>query len=119
MIVRVLKGQVQSEEIAVFRDQAQQTLEGARRQDGMVYAQVGRQVDSDGAEQIVFVSVWRDLEALYHWLGGTDLLATPVLHNGRTNLFAQFEVQHYETYEDGVSADSGAEESRRSAAVDA
>lgn len=119
LIIRVLKGRVQSGEIAVFRDQAQHTLDDARRQDGLVFAQVGRQVDSDGSEQIVFVSVWRDLEALYGWLGGTDLLATPVLNNGKSNLFAQFEVQHYEAYEGEASAESEVVVSARPAAVDA
>ena len=119
LIIRVLKGSVQSGETAVFRDQAQFTLDDARRQEGLVHAEVGRQVESDGAENIVFVSVWRDLEALYHWLGGTNLLATPVLHNGRANLFAHFEVQHYEAYEEEVSAESEIEASTPPIAIDA
>ena len=114
LIIRVLKGRVQSGETAVFRDQAQFTLDDARRQEGLVHAEVGRQVESDGAENIVFVSVWRDLEALYHWLGGTNLLSTPVLHNGRANLF-----EHYEAYEEEVSAESEIEASTPPIAIDA
>ncbi len=49
----------------------------------------------------MFVSVWRDLEALYGWVGSTDLLDTPVLNSGRPEVFDNFEVQHYETYESG------------------
>jgi hypothetical protein len=56
-------------------------------------------MEADGAEEVVFVSVWRDLEALYAWVGGTDLLDTPVLSNGRPEIIEHFEVQHYVTYE--------------------
>lgn len=85
MILRVLRGRVHPGQIAVFREQAQQTLDDARQHDGLIYAQVGRQVHSDGGEEVIFVSAWRDLEALYRWLGGTDLLKTPVLANGRAD----------------------------------
>ena len=99
LIVRILKGRVQPGQVAVFREQAVQVLNDARQRDGLVHAQLGRQVHSDGAEEIVFVSVWLSLEDLYRWVGSTDLLATPVLGNGRPNVFDHFEVQHYETYE--------------------
>jgi heme-degrading monooxygenase HmoA len=99
LIVRVLKGRVQVGQVAVFREQARKALDGARQSEGLVYAQVGRQAHSDGGEEIVFVSVWRDLEALYGWVGGTDLLETPVLSSGSLDVFDRFEVQHYETYE--------------------
>jgi heme-degrading monooxygenase HmoA len=109
LIVRVLKGRVQVGQVAVFREQAQQALDDARLREGLVYAQVGRQAHSDGGEEIVFVSVWRDLEALYSWVGGTDLLETPVLSSGSFYVFDRFEVQHYETYEpaDGASTNIG------------
>lgn len=99
MIVRVLEGRVQSGRIAVFREQAQRALDDARRHDGLVYAQIGRQAHADGGEEIIFVSVWRDLEALYHWLGGSDLLNTPMLSNGNSDVFERFDVQHYEVCE--------------------
>jgi hypothetical protein len=57
----------------------------------------------------VFVSVWRDLEALYGWVGSTDLLDTPVLNSGRPDVFDNFEVQHYETYESGEHGQGEAE----------
>ena len=57
----------------------------------------------------MFVSVWRDLDALYGWVGGTDLLDTPVLNSGRPEVFENFEVQHYETYEFGEPGQAGAE----------
>jgi hypothetical protein len=99
LIVRVLQGRVHPEQIDLFREQAQQALDAARQQDGLIHAQFGRQIHPDGGEQIVFVSVWRDLDALYGWIGGVDLLDTPVLSNGRADLFKNFEVQHYESYE--------------------
>jgi heme-degrading monooxygenase HmoA len=85
--------------VGTFRDQAHEALNDARRHDGLIHAHVGRQVNSDGGEEVMFVSVWRDLEALYGWVGSTDLLDTPVLNNGRPQVFDYFEVQHYETYE--------------------
>jgi heme-degrading monooxygenase HmoA len=99
LILRVLRGRVHPGQVAVFREQALKALDDARRQDGLVTAQVGRQVHSDGAEDIAFVSVWLSLEALYRWLGSTDLLETPVLNSGRPGVFEHFEVQHFETYE--------------------
>jgi hypothetical protein len=64
-----------------------------------LYAQIGRQALSDGGEEIVFVSEWRNLDVLYRWVGGTDLLDTPVIDGDKTNVFERFEVQHFETYD--------------------
>ncbi len=100
LIVRVLQGRVHSEHLASFRAQAQEALANARRQDGLIYAQLGRQSHPDGGEQVLFVSVWCDLDCLYRWIGGTDLLDTPVLGNGDPSVFEHFEVQHYETYDE-------------------
>jgi heme-degrading monooxygenase HmoA len=101
LIVRVLQGHVRPGQTAVFRKQALDALEDARRHDGLVYAQVGRQAHSDGSEEIVFVSVWLDLEALYTWLGGKNLLDTPVATGVSPDAFERFEVQHYEAFEGG------------------
>lgn len=102
MIVRVLEGRVHPGQVPIFREQAQRALRDARGHDGLVYAHVGRQAHADGSEQIVFVSVWRDLAALYGWLGGTDLLDTPVLGSGN-DVFERYEVQHYEVVEPAES----------------
>jgi len=99
LIIRVLKGRVHPGRVALFREQAQQALDDARCHDGLIHAQVGRQAHLDGGEEVLFVSVWRDLEALYGWVGGTDLLDTPVLSGARPDVFEQFEVQHYEAYD--------------------
>jgi heme-degrading monooxygenase HmoA len=107
LIVRVLKGHVHPGQVTVFREQAQQALSDARRCDGLVYAQIGRQAHPDGGEEVVFVSVWRDLDALYCWVGGSDLLDTPMLNNGTPDVLEHFGIQHYEAYE---GADSDCEE---------
>ena len=74
-------------------------LEDARREDGLVHAQIARQVNADGGEEIIFVSVWRDLEALYGWLGTTDLLNTPVFNGGTFDVFQHSEVCELEAPE--------------------
>jgi heme-degrading monooxygenase HmoA len=116
LIVRVLRGRVAPEQVATFREQAGHALVDARRHDGLLYAQIGRQALADGGEEIVFVSEWRNLEAVYRWVGGTDLLDTPVLDGNGTNFFDYFEVQHFETYE---SAETDSPEVERSPAAGA
>ncbi|MFI5260060.1 MAG: antibiotic biosynthesis monooxygenase [Candidatus Limnocylindrales bacterium] len=117
LIVRVMEGRVHSGQIYIFREQAQKAVRDARRHDGLVYAHVGRQAHADGGEQIVFISVWRDLEALYGWLGGTDLLGTPVLNPGDREVFEHFEVQHYEVVEPAETEPSLTPAAPRAAAV--
>jgi hypothetical protein len=119
LIVRILEGHVHPGQVLVFREQAQQALDGARGCDGMVFAELGRQVSPDGGEEVIFVSVWRDLEALYGWVGGVDLLDTPVLSNCGTGIFEQFGVQHYEVYEpmDPKPAASGGYDTRPASTV--
>jgi len=99
LIVRILKGRVSPGQIAVFRAQAQTVLRDIRKRDGSIHAEVARQVHSDGGEEIILVSVWRDMEAIYGWLGMTDLLDTPMADRGEPNVFEHFEVQHYEVLE--------------------
>ena len=119
MIVRVLQGHVLPGQTAVFRQQAQQALDDVRLRDGLVYAQVGRQARSDGSEEIAFMSVWRDLPALYAWLGGADLLDTPVFNNGGPSVFEHYEVQHFESYETAETAMEDVEEMRDAVALEA
>jgi heme-degrading monooxygenase HmoA len=99
LIVRILKGRVIPGQIAAFRAQAQWVLRDMRGHDGSVHAEVARQIHSDGGEEIILVSVWRDLEAIYGWLGVKDLLDTPMADHGEPGVFEHFEVQHYEVLE--------------------
>jgi hypothetical protein len=123
LIVRILKGRVHPGQVSAFREQARQALDDARGRNGVIYAEVGRQACSDGGEEVVFVSIWRDLEALYHWVGGVDLLTTPLLNNGSAAIFENFGVQHYEAYEPPDSQAAGLIEydsmPRSAAALDA
>ena len=105
MIIRVLRGQVQPVRLAEFRAQAQGALSDAHGHDGFLCGHVGRQAYGDGGEEVLFVSVWRDLNSLYRWVGGTDLLDTPVLSRGASDVFETYEVQHYEVWEAGDGAE--------------
>jgi heme-degrading monooxygenase HmoA len=109
LIVRVLKGRVNPELVVAFRVQAQEVIRDLRTHDGLVHTEVGRQVHSDGGEEIILVSIWRDLSSIYNWLGVADLLDTPMVNRGEPNLFEHFEVQHYEVL-DGDSATVGSAE---------
>lgn len=95
MIVRILKGRVSPEQVDHFRVKALSVLEDVRTHPGLVHAEVARQVHSDGGEEIVFVSVWRDFAAIYGWLGVTNLLDTPMMDQGE-HILSEFAVQHYE-----------------------
>jgi quinol monooxygenase YgiN len=108
VIVRVVQGRVPPEHVPAFRSRAERLLDGARQRDGIVYAQIGRQAHADGGEEILFVSIWRDLDALYGWLGGNDLLRTPLLSDAGADVFEQFEVQHYEALESPGPAQTAA-----------
>ena len=104
MIIRVLRGCVQPDHLAAFREQAQQALLSARSHEGLVHAEFGRQAHADGSAEIVFVSVWRDMAALYDWVG-CDLMATPLLACEGDYPFETYDVQHFETL-----GDAGADE---------
>jgi heme-degrading monooxygenase HmoA len=95
LIVRILKGRVAPEQVELFRARALGVLEDMRTHPGLVHAEVARQVHSDGGEEIAFVSVWRNFDAIYGWLGVTNLLDTPMKDHGE-EVLGDFEVQHYE-----------------------
>jgi hypothetical protein len=95
LIVRILKGRVPPEQVDLFRVKALGVLDDVRSRQGLVHAAVARQAHLDGGEEIVFVSVWRDFDAIYGWLGVTNLLDTPVVDTGES-VMGDFEVQHYE-----------------------
>jgi heme-degrading monooxygenase HmoA len=80
-------------------------LSDAHGHNGFLCGHVGRQANGDGSEAILFVSVWRDLDSLYRWVGGTDLLDTPLLSRGAFDVFETYEVQHYEVWESGYQAE--------------
>lgn len=95
MIVRIVKGRVAPEQVELFRVRARRALEEMRAHPGLVHAEVARQVRSDGGEEIASVSVWRDFDAIYGWLGATNLLDMRMMDPGE-QILGDFEVQHYE-----------------------
>jgi hypothetical protein len=97
---------VPADGVSLFREQAERALAAAHAQSGLVHAHVGRQAHRDGAEQIVFVSVWRDLESLYGWVG-SDLLSTPLLVDCPPGLFDDYDIQHYEVVDLGPEVAEG------------
>lgn len=82
--------------VDAFHDRAGAALAAARGSDGLLYGEVGRQILADCGEDIVFVTVWRDLDSLYRWMGHNDLLSSALLGDG--HLLERLEVQHYETW---------------------
>lgn len=97
LIVRVLIGRVDADHVLPFREQTRRALADAEGHGGFLHAHVGRQSHKDGSEEIVVVTVWEDLESVYRWVGGTDLLDTPVITGVDRDLFVHCDIQHYET----------------------
>ena len=94
MVIRVVRGRVkpgrEGEFNAVMREDR---LPEMRRQPGFVYAKFGRQIRPDG-ERFIFVSEWRDVGALYDWIGPD--LTRPVTIKGAEHLVEEFVVELYE-----------------------
>jgi heme-degrading monooxygenase HmoA len=103
LIVRVLHGRVKADSVSLFRERSSLALARTRRHDGCCFAQVGRQVHKDGSEEIIFLSVWNDLEAVYDWVGGMDLRNAPVIAGDVPEVFAYFDIQHYEVVDQTVA----------------
>ncbi len=96
MIVRLLRGRVKADAVSLFREQSSLALARTRGREGCSYAQLARQSHKDGSEEIVFLSVWSDLKAVYDWVGGVDLVNAPVIAGDAPEVFAYFDIQHYE-----------------------
>jgi hypothetical protein len=62
---------------------------------GRLGAIFGRQINGDGSESFVYVTTWVDMEAVYDWVGGRDLISTARLMHDLEGLMDDFEVQHY------------------------
>ena len=101
-IVRVLRGVVAEANVESFHAQAGKLLVAAKGSEGLLFGEMGRQIHPDCGEAIVFVTVWRDLDCLYRWMGMDDLLSSPILGDGL--MLDELEVQHYETLGDGVTS---------------
>jgi heme-degrading monooxygenase HmoA len=98
LIIRVLRGRVPPDFVEYFHQQANQALGALCPDNGCAWARIGRQIHSDHSEEVVMVTAWENMDALYDWIGSRDLLGTP-FNNGEGSLFESFDVQHYEMIE--------------------
>jgi heme-degrading monooxygenase HmoA len=98
LIIRVLRGRVETDRVADFHDRAREALTEACPGSGCAWAKMGRQIHADHSEDVVIVTAWATMDALYEWIGGPDLLGTP-MRGGGGDMFAYFDVQHYESFE--------------------
>jgi hypothetical protein len=94
----VLRGHVVADSVDRFHDQVQRAMDAACPDRGCAWAQIGRQIHSDHSEEIVMVTAWDSMDALYEWIGGRDLLGTGI-NGGDGSVFDRFDVQHYEALE--------------------
>ena len=94
MVIRVVSGRVKQGREGEFNQLMRDVrLPEMRRQEGFVYAKFGRQVLPDG-ERFFFVSEWRDVRALYDWVGPD--LTRPITLSGGEHLVEEFKVELYE-----------------------
>ncbi len=96
LIVRIVRGRVAADLVPSFHDLAKSTVPKVHLRDGVVSVSVSRQMRSDGAEEIVFATVWRDLPALYDWVGGSDLLDVPAAIFSFENCLSGRDLQYHE-----------------------
>ncbi len=87
---------MRADHVNSFREQASLFLGQVREMDGCGFAQVGRQVNKDGSEEVVVVTSWTCLDAIYAWVGGSDLLSSPLLAGQLQDLLEHHDIQHYE-----------------------
>ena len=106
MILRVLQGRVKADLISSFREQSGLALAQTREHEGCLFAEVGRQAHPDGCEEIVFVSLWSGFEAVYAWVGGADLLCVPIIAGDAPQVFAYYDIQHYEVLDPNRDVES-------------
>jgi len=102
---------VPPDKVEAFHEQARFALASAKQSEGLLFGEIGRQIHADCGEDVVFITVWKDLESLYRWIGGNDLLWTPILRDGDGEVFDRLEVQHYESWSDLPSVFGAAPES--------
>jgi hypothetical protein len=70
-------------------------LDDPDRPDGLMHVSVGRQRDGD-SDAFVLVTEWRDLDAIYRWIGGPELLSAIPSLGALAELATEVDIQHYE-----------------------
>lgn len=96
MIVRVVTGRAVPRHATEFRRFVSEQLERLRRTDGLLDALAGRQAEPEG-EPFVLVTLWRDLDAIYRWLGEDDLLSSLGPLREHPDWVEDIDIQHYES----------------------
>lgn len=92
MILRVMRARLSHRDAPVLLQRVRALVEA--RPDGLLEACWGVQEDEQGSGLLV-TSTWRDLESIYHAVGGQDLLWDAVLLDGIEERVLDLEVQHY------------------------
>ena len=95
MIVRVLRGRVSARNASRLWSSLAERMSGVEPPAGRLSATFGRQIHGDGSESFVYVTTWVDMEAVYDWVGGRDLVSTARLMHDLEGLMDDFEVQHF------------------------
>jgi heme-degrading monooxygenase HmoA len=95
LIVRVLRGTVSARNASQLWAALAERMSGIEPPKGQLGAVFGRQIHGDGSESFVYVTTWRDMQAVYDWVGGRDLVSTARLMRDLEALMENFEVQHF------------------------
>ena len=95
MIVRVLRGHVSARNAPQLWAGLAERMSGIGAPAGRLGAIFGRQINGDGSEGFVYVTTWVNMEAVYDWVGGPDLISTARLMRDLEFLLDDFEVQHF------------------------
>ena len=95
MIVRVQHAYAEAQHAGSLWGVLAARLARAEVPEGRLSVTFGRQVHGDGSESFVYVTTWRDMESIYAWVGGRDLVATPRLFHGLERFLDGYDVQHY------------------------
>jgi len=95
VIVRVLRGHVTARNAPQLWAGLADRMAGIEPPAGQLGATFGRQIHGDGSESFVYVTTWVDMESVYEWVGGRDLVSTARLMHDLEGLMDDFEVQHF------------------------
>jgi hypothetical protein len=95
VIVRVLRGRVSARNASPLWARLAERMSGVEPPAGRLSATFGRQIHGDGSESFVYVTTWVDMEAVYDWVGGPDLISTARLMRDLEFLLDDFDVQHF------------------------
>jgi heme-degrading monooxygenase HmoA len=91
-----MRGRVGPDRVEELHARMRGLVESARTCEGCDFIQLGRQVFEDRTEEIVLVTVWESLAAIYDWIGSGDLRAHGI-PDGESAIFTHVDVQHFET----------------------